>query len=62
MNKVARRDGTRLLYSLKPGESAKMTTYGVIVCHADREPKLVNWDGSEEPITIDADQSPSRPA
>lgn len=61
MSEPVRRDGARVLYALKPGESAKMMPYGVIVCHPDRQPKLVNWDGSEEPIISDEDQTPVHP-
>lgn len=49
MMEPIRRDGARLFYTVKAGDTAKLlSNYCLLVCHPERLPKLVKWDGSEE--------------
>lgn len=49
------RSETRVLYTAKAGESIARTGDGLIVCHPDRKPKLVHWDGSIEELDVPKD-------
>lgn len=44
--------GSRVLYTLQEGEKAMRVASGIVVTHPDRPPKLVTWDGAEQPITL----------
>lgn len=55
MNEAERRDGAMLMYTTKEGETVTASPHGLLVCHPDRPPKLVRWDGSEQLLTTDAD-------
>lgn len=48
----ALRQGTKLIYAGQPGEIIGLLPNGraAIVAHPDRPPKIVNFDGTEEPF------------
>lgn len=49
---VERRDGTRLVYTLQPGETWAMLDDNLIISHPDRAPLIIYPDGTAKEIEL----------